>query len=46
MGLPPQPRFGYDRALGRLKTRAIYELREKQHGQDRAVAPGGGVSGD
>ena len=28
MGLPPQPRFGYDRALGRLKTHVLYELRE------------------
>jgi hypothetical protein len=23
MGLPPQPRFGYDRALGRLKTHGL-----------------------
>jgi hypothetical protein len=30
MGLPPQPRFGYDRALGWLKTHVLYELREKQ----------------
>ena len=45
MGLPPQPRFGYDGALGRPKTRVLYELREKQNECDR-VAPGGGVSGD
>ena len=30
MGLPPQPCFGYDGALGRLKTHVLYELREKQ----------------
>src|SRR5262245_39931691 len=30
MGLPPQPCFGYDRALGWLKTHVLYELREKQ----------------
>src|SRR5512139_3857233 len=29
MGLPPQPCFGYDRALGRLKTHVLYELRER-----------------
>jgi hypothetical protein len=29
MGLPPQPRFGYDGALGRPKTHVLYELREK-----------------
>jgi len=28
MGLPQQPRFGYDRALGALKTHVLYELRE------------------
>jgi len=28
MGLPQQPRFGYDRALDRLKTHVLYELRE------------------
>ena len=30
MGLPQQPRFGYDRALDRLKTHVLYELREKR----------------
>ena len=46
MGLPPQPRFGYDRALGRLNTHVLYELRDtlEHMGPDRS--PGGGVSGD
>ena len=30
MGLPAQTCFGYDRALGRLKTRVLYELRERR----------------
>ena len=46
MGLPSQPRFGYDGALGRPKTHVVYELREKQNKCGRDVAPGGGVSGD
>ena len=35
MGLPPQPRFGYYRALGRPKTHVLYELREKLNECDR-----------
>ena len=46
MGLPPQPRFGYDGALGRPKTHVLYELRDKRNECDRDVAPGGGVRGD
>ena len=30
MGLPRQPRFGYDGALGRPKTHVLYELRDKR----------------
>jgi hypothetical protein len=35
MGLPPYSRFGYDRALGRLKTHVLYELRKKAGRDDR-----------
>jgi hypothetical protein len=46
MGLPSQPRFGYDGALGRPNTHVLYELREKQNELRPGSSPGGGVSGD
>jgi hypothetical protein len=46
MGLPQQPRFGYDPALGRLKTHVLYELRERLQRIGPGSSPGGGVSGD
>jgi hypothetical protein len=39
MGLPRSTRFGYDGALGALKTRGLYELREKRDGLTGPVRP-------
>ena len=41
MGLPAQTCFGYDRALGWLKTHVLYELREKRWITGPVVPDGG-----